>query len=145
MSNNIEINPPSIAGGPTLSTENIGGVMMPRGKIALGATGVDGGDVTAANPFPVMTPYSENSNLTQVPAATASTSLLAVNTLRKGAVFWNTSTATLYLALSATASTTAYTVQIPTLSGWVLPYPYQGAISGVWGAAVGNVQITELS
>lgn len=51
MSDNTLLNPG--AGGDTITTEDIGGVKMPRSKIALGAAGVDGGDVTLTNPFPV--------------------------------------------------------------------------------------------
>lgn len=40
------------SGGDTLRTEDVGGVKVPVSKIYLGASGVDGGPVTTANPFP---------------------------------------------------------------------------------------------
>lgn len=41
------------AGGDTFAADDIAGVKFPRGKITLGADGVDGGDVSASNPLPV--------------------------------------------------------------------------------------------
>jgi len=72
---------------------------------------------------------------------------LALNTSRKGAYFFNDSTAVLYLAYAATASTTAYTVQIPANSFFEMPPEpvFTGAISGIWASANGNARITELS
>ncbi len=53
MSDNTTIQSPSTP-GDVISTEDIGGgVKLPRSKIALGAHGVDGGNVTTGNPFPV--------------------------------------------------------------------------------------------
>lgn len=88
-----------------------------------------------------------NSALTTVPGSNATTPLLASNALRKGASFYNESAATLYLALAATASLTAYTVQIAPGGFYELPPPdiYIGAISGIWSASTGNARITELS
>lgn len=85
--------------------------------------------------------------LTSVASSGTSVVLLAANSVRTGAYFYNDSTAILYLALAATASTTAYTVQVsaqgffevPTLPGWL------GVISGIWASANGSVRITELS
>lgn len=90
---------------------------------------------------------SSTSTLTSVAAATSSTSLLASNTGRKGAYFFNDSTAILYLAFASSASTTAYTVQIASNGFYEMPNPavYTGSIFGIWSAANGNVRITELS
>lgn len=52
MADNVVLNPG--AGGAVVSTEDIGGgLQMERTKIVTGAYGIDGGDVTGANPFPV--------------------------------------------------------------------------------------------
>ncbi len=40
-------------GGDTIATDDIGGIKYPRGKITLGADGVDDGDVSSANPLPI--------------------------------------------------------------------------------------------
>ena len=51
MADNTQLNVG--AGGDTLATDDIGGIKYPRGKITLGADGVNDGDVSAANPLPV--------------------------------------------------------------------------------------------
>lgn len=40
-------------GTDVIAADDIGGVLYPRSKIVIGADGVDGGDVSAANPLPV--------------------------------------------------------------------------------------------
>ena len=53
MADNTTLNPGS--GGDVISTESIGGVYkIPREKIVLGATDVDGGNVSGTNPFPTI-------------------------------------------------------------------------------------------
>jgi hypothetical protein len=90
---------------------------------------------------------SSTSTITSVAGAASSTSLLASNANRKGAYFFNDSTATLYLAFAGSASTSTYTVQIVSNGFYEMPNPsvYTGAIFGIWSAANGNVRITELS
>ncbi len=91
---------------------------------------------------------SATATRTNVPAAIADTSLLASNTGRKGALFYNDSTAILYLAYGAgAASTTSYSVQVPAQGFFELPLApiYTGAIRGIWSAANGAVRISELS
>ena len=87
------------------------------------------------------------SALTSVAAAITSTTLLALNANRKGAYFYNDSTAILYIALAATAATTAYTVQLPANGYYEMPEKpiYTGAITSISSAANGNVRVTELS
>lgn len=51
-------------GGDTIRTEEIGLVKYPVSKIALGAAGVDDGDVSAANPMPVTGTLTVNVGLT---------------------------------------------------------------------------------
>lgn len=50
MADNITTNPGT--GGDTLAADDIGGVKFPRTKLVIGADGVNGGDVSAANPLP---------------------------------------------------------------------------------------------
>ena len=52
MADNITANPG--AGGATLASDDVGGVQFPRTKIVIGADGVNDGDVSAANPLPVL-------------------------------------------------------------------------------------------
>lgn len=93
-------------------------------------------------------PESTTGTQTSVTAAVTSTSLLASNSNRLGAYFYNDSTAILYLLLSSgTASTSNYTVQIAPGGFFELPTNprYTGAIKGIWSAASGSVRITEMS
>ena len=85
--------------------------------------------------------------VTSVNDTASSISLLASNTSRLGATFFNDSTSTLYLKLGTTASTTSFTTKIDPDGYWELPAPaYTGAIDGIWSAdASGAARITELS
>jgi hypothetical protein len=87
------------------------------------------------------------SAITSVAAAVASTSLLAANTTRRGAMIFNDSaSANLYVKLGSTASLTSFTALVPPSGYYELPYPvYTGTIDGIWDAAVGDARITELT
>lgn len=86
------------------------------------------------------------STLSSVSAAAADTLILAANDNRKGAIFYNDSTADLYLALgNVTSSTTVFTIKIPSYGSFILePWNYVGMVRGIWSAATGSVRITEL-
>lgn len=88
---------------------------------------------------------SGTETITRVASAAVSTSLLASNTSRKGASFYNESTAIAYLKRGATASATSYTIQIAPGGYYELPAPiYQGAIDCIWASANGAMMITEV-
>ena len=89
---------------------------------------------------------ASSASLTNVNDTASSTSLLASNSARKGAIVYNDSTTILYLKYGTTASTTSFTVKIPPDSYWEMPNPiYTGAIDGIWSAdASGAARITEL-
>lgn len=79
-----------------------------------------------------------------------SATVLAANENRKGATFYNDSTAILYLAFSnVTASSTVYSVQLAANGGFYeLPPmqggPYSGIVKGIWASdASGAVRVTE--
>jgi hypothetical protein len=81
------------------------------------------------------------------PAAAATTAvLLAASQSRRGAVIVNEGSTILYLAFAATASLTAYTVQVPATTGTFVLDPaanYAGPISGIWaGSPTGNARTT---
>src|SRR5438067_7512120 len=84
--------------------------------------------------------------LTSVAASATTVALLAANNARKGVIVTNDSTAIMYLAYAATASTTAYTVPIAGGGYWEMPpVPlYRGALSAVWSSATGSARLTEL-
>ncbi len=88
---------------------------------------------------------STTGTITSVVSVIASAVLLAANTARKGAVITNESTAILYLAFAATASSTAFTAKLEPDDYYELPYHYTGAVSGIWTVANGNAVITEFT
>ncbi len=103
------------------------------------------GVVIASDQTPQTSATATRSN---VAGAASDTSLLASNAARKGALFYNDSTAILYLAYgAAAASLTSYSVQVPAQGFFEMPPQpvYTGAIRGIWSAANGNVRISELS
>lgn len=51
----------------------------------------------------------------------------------------------MYLALAATASTTAYTTQVAAAGYYELPKAYTGVVSGIATTATGSVLVTELT
>lgn len=91
------------------------------------------------------------STTSTVAGAAVTTSLLASNTSRLGATFFNEqatdgSGATLYLLLdAAVASLTNYTSQVPPNAYYEVPYGYTGEVRGIWSAAAGDVRVTELT
>lgn len=52
MADNTTIQRPT-TNGDIISTEDVGGIKIPRGKVVLGDHGTDGGDVSSSNPLPV--------------------------------------------------------------------------------------------
>lgn len=121
---------------------------------ATGAGG--GGDASAANQTTEITKLTSidgklvsqsvsSASLTSVAAAASSTSILASNSSRKGAKFYNDSTSDAYLAFAASATTSAFTVKMVAGSYYSMELPvYTGAISAIWDTANGSMRITEL-
>ncbi len=128
---------------PSYTTGNI----QPLSLTTAGLLRVDGSGVTqpvsgTVNNIPQT---SATGTLSSVAGSAVSVTLLASNASRKGAFIYNDSTSTLFLALSATASTTSYTAQVPSQSLLELSFLYTGVISGIWSLAVGNARITEMT
>lgn len=81
-----------------------------------------------------------------VTAASASTTLLASNPLRKSGAVWNDGGTTLYIHMGGgTASATAFTVKVPSGGFYEFPFPATtGLITGFWDAtASGSARVTE--
>jgi hypothetical protein len=86
------------------------------------------------------------SAVTNVAASATNVTLLASNTSRVGAMFFNDSTSAAYLKLGATASTSSFTVKMASNSYYELPIPiYTGIIDCIWDSATGNMRITQIS
>lgn len=107
---------------------------------------VDGFPVNVSGAFAVSIAQPSAAVVSSVVAAVVSVTLLAANAARKGAIIFNDSTADLFLKLGATASSASFTIKLLNGQSFTLPFPaYTGVIDGIWGAAVGNARITELT
>jgi len=82
-------------------------------------------------------------NKTNVPAAVASTVLLAANAVRLGASIYNDSPAELLVSMGATASASSFSVDMLPGAYFEVPANYTGVISGLWASATGNARVTE--
>lgn len=96
--------------------------------------------------LPVDLTRARFSALYQFSGTTTSQLFLSPNMKRAGAMFFNNSVSSMYIALAQTASTTLYTIKIPPAGYYELPfiYTYTGPISGIWDTATGTVQVTEV-
>ena len=89
---------------------------------------------------------SSTGTITSVNISTSSVTLLAANTARVSATFFNDSLAsTVYIALAATATTSAYTIKIMAGDYWELPIAYTGAVSAISNFTQGAMRMTELT
>lgn len=101
----------------------------------------------AGNALAVRPMRSTTGTITSVAASVSSVTLLASNTSRLKATFFNDSAATLYLALASSASTTSFTVKMGPDSYYELPNDvlYTAIVTGIWSATGGSCRITELT
>jgi hypothetical protein len=89
---------------------------------------------------------ASTSSVTSVGASVTSVTLLASNSNRKGATFYNDSTSYLYLKLGATASNVSFTLKMAPNSYFEMPLPvYTGIIDGIWISVNGAVSVTEFT
>jgi hypothetical protein len=88
--------------------------------------------------------YQATATRTQVADSATDVAILASNLARKKYAVYNDSTAVLYLADGAAATTTNYTVQIPP-NGYFENVGYVGAVRGIWATdpGTGAARITE--
>ena len=87
---------------------------------------------------------SNTGTLSNVAAATASTTLLAANAARRNAIVYNDSTSDMYLKYGTAASSTSFTLYVPSLATVAIPgSEYAGIITGIWISAAGNARVTE--
>ena len=165
-----------VADGTILAADEIGGVKWPRTKLAFGADGA-ATDVSSANPMPVTGILTAGSAIvgkvgidqttdgttnkvsidaslksatatrTAVASGTASTTILALNANRRGAVILNQDVNALLLDLSGgTASATRFQVRLTQYQSYEVGAGYTGAITGIWEAdGSGQADVVEFS
>jgi hypothetical protein len=111
-----------------------------RIQAAVVVTGAAGGSVVVAQARP------STSTVTRVSASITSTSIIVANASRRDLLLYNESTSILYLLFgTGVASVTNYTIQIAGGGYYEVSYGYTGALKGIWLAANGAVQVTELT
>lgn len=85
------------------------------------------------------------STTANVAGSASNVTVLAANSNRRAATFYNDSTAALYLKFGATASTTSFTIKMAGGSYFEIPQPcYSGIVDGIWDSATGAVRVTEI-
>lgn len=91
--------------------------------------------------------YSDISTLSSVSASASNVTLLSANTNRKGAIFYNDSTAICYLKFGTTASSTSFTIKMSAGSTMIIDSNpiYRGRVDAIWESATGAMRITELT
>jgi hypothetical protein len=98
---------------------------------------------------PVTPVGATRSSFTQVADNAASTTLLAANASRLGAIITNTSSAILFIRLDGGTVTTAnYSHRIAASGGsYEVPFQHTGAITGIWASdpGDGNANITDFT
>lgn len=120
-------------------TANIGDVDV--ASIAAGDNNIGNVDIASL-------PVASTATLANVADSASSVTLLAANAARKGASFWNDSTAILYLKFGSAATSTSCTVKLIADAFYELPGPtvYSGLVSGIWASAPGGAcRVTELT
>jgi hypothetical protein len=109
------------------------------------------GQKTMANSTPVVLAsdqsflQSSTATLSNIAASATSVTLLASNTIRRGASIHNDSNQILYVKFGTTASSSSYTVRMVPQAHYEVPFGYTGQIDGIWVSANGNARVTELT
>lgn len=96
------------------------------------------------DPNPFILGGADSSTVARVASSTSPVTLLAANTARAGAIFYNDSTAVLYLKLGSGAGATSKTLPVAAGGYYEVPFGYTGIITGVWAAANGACDVTEV-
>ena len=88
--------------------------------------------------------FFSSTTVTSVASSATNVTLLAANTDRKFASFYNDSNKACFLKLGATASSTSFSIKIRPEGHYIIDVPvYTGIIDGIWTSANGSMRITE--
>lgn len=158
MADNVSI---TAGAGTTVATDQVGTDHYQRVKIADGTadsgTMVNIGNGVAANALRVTLASDgtgvveqqsrSTATITTLTSATTSAQLLASTAGRKGLYLTNTDENPVYVKYGTTASSTNFTVKIPSNGYWEMPYPiYTGRIDAIWTAdGSGSLISTEIT
>lgn len=95
--------------------------------------------------FSVSQATSGTGTLTSVANSITSVTVLASNAARKGFIVYNDSTVVLFIAFSASATTTAFSAKLQPGAAYNSDTLYTGVISGIAAAASGSARVTEFT
>lgn len=95
--------------------------------------------------FSVSQATSGTGTLTSVANSITSVTVLASNAARKGFIVYNDSLVVLYIAFSASATTSAFSAKLQPGSAYNSDTLYTGVISGIAAAASGSARVTEFT
>jgi hypothetical protein len=131
----------------TLNGAASSGVLVQRVKQGFGDDG-DHRDVSHAYPLPVQF-ASDVATVTTVTASITSVPVVAANANRRGLIIHaTTASAIVYIRLGGgTASSAAGGHSFDMSAGgyYEAPFGFTGAITAIWGAATGALNVTELT
>lgn len=105
------------------------------------------GNLKIAGSFSATPTKSATSTLTSVADSASSVTVLAANANRQGAIFYNDSTAAVFLKFGTTASSSSFTKKVLPSGDWDITSTfYTGKVDAIWVSAPGGaMRITELS
>jgi hypothetical protein len=83
--------------------------------------------------------------ISSVSVSTTSATLSASSSARKGLTIYNGASGALYVAFAATATTSAYTVQVAAGGYYEVPFGYTGAVSGILASGTGSALVTTIT
>lgn len=91
--------------------------------------------------------FSTVSTVTSVSASASNVTLLASNSARKGAIFYNDSTSICYVKFGTTATSSDFTIAMDSKSTIIIDSNpiYTGRVDGIWVSATGAMKVTELT
>lgn len=102
--------------------------------------------IVAPLPVPVEIEIAVNSDVTRVNSSTSNITLVADNADRIALYLYNDSTATQYVKLGTTASSTDFSIRLTPHMTYEMPIPiYVGQIDVISSSTNGAIQVTELT
>ena len=89
---------------------------------------------------------AQTGTTSSVADSASSAQMLAANTSRLGAVFFNDSPAVAYVKCGTTASSTDFTYRMDPYGTMEIPFGFQGRIDAIWASdQSGSMRITEFT
>lgn len=125
-----------------------GGGTVPQTVVGIALPGSGGPVAGGTETAPVVNKHKRSDTATRTAVAgttSPDTTILAANPSRLGAMIYNDSNQSLYLAFGAGASSSNYSLLMLKQSIEEVPFDYAGIVTGVWTGANGNARVTEFT